>query len=68
MDNGTAVSGTTAATTISGSTNIFSTQTSYTALNGAINTTIGNNMYMNFTWTSGAFYLRQCLLETEAAY
>jgi hypothetical protein len=67
-DHGINVSGTTG-TTISASTNIFSTQSSFTTLEaGAIATTDANNVYMNFAFTSGNFDISNCLFNTKTSY
>jgi fibronectin type 3 domain-containing protein len=69
MDHGLNNSGTTSASVISASTNIFSNQSTLTQLEaGPIATTDGNNMFMSFLYNSGSFSLGHCLLETEATY
>ena len=69
MDHATATSGTSSASTIAASTNIFSSQSSYTNLEaGPIGTTNGNSMFMNFNYGTGNFSLSHCLMETEASY
>jgi hypothetical protein len=68
-DHGTNTSGVAGATTISASTNIFSLQSAFTTLQaGPIATTNGNNMFMNYTHSSGSFGLSHCLLESEVSY
>jgi hypothetical protein len=62
-------SGTTGSTSITASNINLSNQTTFSTIEaGPIATTNGNNMFMNFNWSSGAFDIGHCLLETEAVY
>ncbi|MBA2404371.1 MAG: fibronectin type III domain-containing protein [Bdellovibrionales bacterium] len=68
-NHGTNTSGIAGSTTVAASTNIFSTQSSYTTLEaGPVVTTDNNYQYMNYTHTSGSFALSHCLMETEVSY
>ena len=72
VDNSTAsagVSTTTASSTITASSTSITNETKYTALNaGPLATTAGNNMFVNFNFTSGSFDIQHCLFEVEVSY